>query len=244
MQQGSPQQQGYLPYGQQMSERPPRPPHSTSHTSGTVPTLNQMSPSSSSRPPTSSSHSYSRSSPAAKYVPFSPGNPPETPQYQSQRSYYPPETPVGGVSQSPLALADIRGPVTFDSEMLSPNPLREAAATVQSPSSYLAPWPIYAFDWCNWAPSPGTGAGKVAICSYLEDPHNFVSVANHNPSASSADQSSSVDTNIRHNNRATRNGTTRITSVWRGVFTNSGGYLLVSHHTDTLGTAIRTKAID
>jgi hypothetical protein len=68
--------------------------------------------------------------------------------------------------------------VTFDSEMLSPNPLREAAGAVQSPSSYLAPWPIYAFDWCNWATSPGTGSGKVAICSYLEDPHNFVSEEN------------------------------------------------------------------
>jgi hypothetical protein len=41
-------------------------------------------------------------------------------------------------------------------------------------SSYLAPWPIYAFDWCKWRPH-GNGSGKLAIGSYLEDGHNFVS---------------------------------------------------------------------
>lgn len=182
MQQGTPQQgfphtpSGSAAPGMSASERPPRPGPSQGYTSGNVPTLPQMSPAqsgyASNRPSTTSSHSYSRSSPAAKYVPFSPSNPPETPQYQR---YFPPDTPIGGISQSPLALADIRGGINLDSELMSPNPYRDAAGIVQSPSTYLAPWPIYAFDWCNWQLPANTGAGKVAVCSYLEDPHNFVS---------------------------------------------------------------------
>ena len=181
MQQGD-SQYGYpqTPGGGSSDSRTSRPGPSQGYTSGNVPTMNQMSPAQSlhpsSRPGTTSSHSYSRSSPSAKYVPFSPGNAPETPQYPAQRYY--PES-AGGYSQSPLALADIRGGMNLESEMLSPNPYRDAAGIVQSPSTYLAPWPIYAFDWCNWSLTPGAGAGKVAICSYLEDPHNFVSRGYH-----------------------------------------------------------------
>jgi WD repeat-containing protein 68 len=39
----------------------------------------------------------------------------------------------------------------------------------------MAPWALYAFDWCKWAPQ-GNSAGKLAIGSYLEDGHNYVSV--------------------------------------------------------------------
>lgn len=183
MQQGTPQGYPQTPAGSAApgvapSDRPARPGPSQAYTSGAVPTLNQLSPGQPSfatnRPSTTSSHSYSRSSPGAKYVPFSPSNPPETPQYSGQK-YYSPHTPTGALSQSPLVLADIRGGMMgMDSELLSPDPYRDAAG-IQSPSSYLAPWPIYASDWCNWSVSPGHGAGKMAICSYLEDPHNFVS---------------------------------------------------------------------
>jgi len=160
------------------SERPARPTPSQAYTSGSgsVPTMAPGTPNStynSARPSTTSSHSYSRSSPGARYVPFSPGNPPETPQYTQQRYY--PTDPNAAVSQSPLALADIRQGYSLESELLSPNPYRDAAGIVQSPSSYLAPWPIYASDWCNWPLPRDSGAGKMAICSYLEDPHNFVS---------------------------------------------------------------------
>jgi WD repeat-containing protein 68 len=49
----------------------------------------------------------------------------------------------------------------------------ELANPQPSTSNYLAPWALYAFDWCKWTPQ-GKGAGKVAIGSYLEDGHNFV----------------------------------------------------------------------
>ncbi|RAL62957.1 hypothetical protein DID88_004046 [Monilinia fructigena] len=42
-------------------------------------------------------------------------------------------------------------------------------------SNYLAPWALYAFDWCKW-PAQNNDAGKVAIGSYLEDGHNFIQI--------------------------------------------------------------------
>ena len=43
-------------------------------------------------------------------------------------------------------------------------------------SNYLAPFPTYAYDWCKWPVMGGSGAGKMAVASYLEDPHNFIQV--------------------------------------------------------------------
>ncbi|KAG7115846.1 hypothetical protein HYQ44_020260 [Verticillium longisporum] len=43
-------------------------------------------------------------------------------------------------------------------------------------SNYLAPWALYAFDWCKWTPQ-GNSAGKLAVGSYLEDGHNFQALA-------------------------------------------------------------------
>jgi len=245
MQQGD-SQYGYpqTPGGASSDSRTSRPAPSQGYTSGNVPTMNQMSPAQSlhpsSRPGTTSSHSYSRSSPSAKYVPFSPGNAPETPQYPAQRYY--PESGAG-YSQSPLALADIRGGMNLESEMLSPNPYRDAAGVVQSPSTYLAPWPIYAFDWCNWSLTPGTGAGKVAICSYLEDPHNFVSLR-HYSWHGTITHHPYTDTNIRHCDRATRFGRTRLTTTRHQVQPDSRCNMLISHHTYTMGTAVSTEAND
>lgn len=161
------------------SDRPGRPPQSAlqnqQHNS------QQMAPSNS-RPSTlGSSHSYSRSSPAAgpdqKYTPFSTNA--DTSNYSNTSgSRYYPQTPTGAPSQSPLALADIRSQMDLgmSGDLTSPNPYMDATSRlVQTNSSYLAPWPTYAFDWCKWAVPTGGGAGKMAICSHLEDPHNFVS---------------------------------------------------------------------
>jgi WD repeat-containing protein 68 len=43
-------------------------------------------------------------------------------------------------------------------------------------SNYVAPWAVFAFDWCKYPTLGGNSAGKMAIGSYLEDPHNFVSL--------------------------------------------------------------------
>lgn len=177
------------------SDRLARPGPSSVYSSAGVLGLPQLSPAQSSfaaaTRPNTSSHSYSRSSPGVgheqKYIPFS--NPPETPKYGGTPSqkYFSPHTPTGGPSHSPLALADIRPRTELHAgdELLSPNSyLNDGAGIVQTTSSYLAPWAIYAYDWCNWPVGGGSGAGKMAICSYLEDPHNFVSLM-HNASNAS-----------------------------------------------------------
>jgi WD repeat-containing protein 68 len=46
--------------------------------------------------------------------------------------------------------------------------------SVPTNSNYLAPWPVFAFDWCKYPVPHGNSAGKIAVGSYLEDPHNFV----------------------------------------------------------------------
>ena len=146
-------------------------------------TTNFPSMDSGSRPTTmNSQHSYSLSSPAAsqdqKYTPFS--TTPDQSRYGGiSSSKWIPQTPTGAPSQSPLALADIR-PRT---ELHLPDDLSSPSAGLgadvslpQTPSSYIAPWQVYSYDWCNWPVNGGSGAGKMAICSYLEDPHNFVSL--------------------------------------------------------------------
>ena len=150
-----------------------------------VPTLPQLSSHSQQHPPTrpsvsSHSHSYSRSSPAGldqqKYVPFT--STPENSKFASppNQRYTTSQTPQGGGAYSPLGLADIRG---LADDPQSANPLTgDGYPSVATNSNYLAPWPVYAFDWCKWPvpqQSSGEGAGKMAIGSYVEDGHNFVS---------------------------------------------------------------------
>jgi WD repeat-containing protein 68 len=141
-----------------------------------------------SQPSPHSSHSYSRSSPAGmgpeqkydqKYIPFS--NTPEqskyTPNTPAQKYY--PSTPSGAASHSPLGLADIRPRAnsSMDQEggMGHGNAMMTEHNKVPSNSNYLAPWSIYAYDWCKWNVPGGNSAGKMAVGSYLEDNHNFVS---------------------------------------------------------------------
>ncbi|KAG7005625.1 hypothetical protein G7Y79_00018g044320 [Physcia stellaris] len=129
----------------------------------------------------SHSHSYSRSSPAGldhqKYVPFT--STPENSKFASppNQRYTTSQTPQGGGAYSPLGLADIRG---LADDPQSANPLTgDGYPSVATNSNYLAPWPVYAFDWCKWPvphQSSGEGAGKMAIGSYVEDGHNFIQI--------------------------------------------------------------------
>ncbi|KAF1832722.1 WD40 repeat-like protein [Decorospora gaudefroyi] len=131
-----------------------------------------------------SSHSYSRSSPAGmgpdqKYIPFS--STPDQHKYAAgtpAQKYYP-STPSGAASNSPLGLADIRprGNPAMDQESMGHgNAMVSDQNKVPSNSNYLAPWSIYAYDWCKWNIPGGTSAGKMAVGSYLEDNHNFIRI--------------------------------------------------------------------
>ena len=123
------------------------------------------------RPAHQSSHSHSRSSPAGldqKYIPFSATTPTKA---------YSPQTPTMATSHSPLGLSDIRRGIKEDysTEGYSSHHVHDYAPT-QTKSNYLAPWATYAYDWCKWPVHNGNSCGKMAVASYLEDPHNFVSL--------------------------------------------------------------------
>lgn len=135
------------------------------------------------------SHSYSRSSPAGlgpdqKYIPFS--HTPDQNKYIAAdqnkyistpgQKYLQSSTPSGPASNSPLGLADIRPRAnsSMADEGMSGNTLFGEDNRVPSNSNYLAPWGVYAFDWCKWPVTGGNSAGKMAVGSYLEDTHNFV----------------------------------------------------------------------
>ncbi|KAI1111043.1 WD40 repeat-like protein [Nemania sp. NC0429] len=166
----------------------------------TAPTLSGMSgaiqhsPSeytSPSKPPLlSMSHTYARSSPAdpydtsapSAYTPYTPTTPGGS-TAPSQSQYISPQDPkysISGsqrnVSNTPLGLADIRPRADSSLSDSQPGTMGyELANSQPSPSNYLAPWALYAFDWCKWTPQ-GKGAGRVAIGSYLEDGHNFIQI--------------------------------------------------------------------
>lgn len=154
---------------------------------GSIPTLPQLSTQmqQSSQPSRSvtmnHTHSYSRSSPAGmdqpKYKPFT--NTPESNKINSPN----PSSYVSQISQgasySPLGLADIRprADTGFSDGPMSPTIFSDMEVPQYSTNSnYLTPWPIYALDWCKWPPKQnGVQAGKIALGSYLEDNHNYVS---------------------------------------------------------------------
>ncbi|KAL8786489.1 MAG: hypothetical protein Q9195_008194 [Heterodermia aff. obscurata] len=168
--------------------QPGRPGTSSTNTApSAVPTLPQISSHtqqypSTSRPAASGhSHSYSRSSPAGldqqKYVPFT--NTPDNSKFASppNQRYTASQTPQGGGGYSPLGLADIRG---LADDPQSANPLTgDGYSSTPTNCNYIAPWPVYSFDWCKWPvpqQSSGEGAGKMAIGSYVEDGHNFIQI--------------------------------------------------------------------
>ncbi|RMD39354.1 hypothetical protein DV735_g5771, partial [Chaetothyriales sp. CBS 134920] len=132
----------------------------------------------------SSAHTYSRSSPGNmmdtphKYKPFS--DTAELAKYTSaSSSSYIPQTPQGPPSYSPLGLADIRprAETGLSDVPFSPSTAAEPERVqLASTSSTIAPWPIYAVDWCKWRPRKAGSAGKIALGSYLEDNHNYIQV--------------------------------------------------------------------
>lgn len=176
-----PPQYGRNPQDELHMQRPPRIALETpTHQTTAAPLHSPMeSYAGSSRPPAmNASHSYSRSSPAAAYDSYQGGMNSEPPsQNLTSPSKY---TPVSqrNVSNTPLGLADIRPRADSNiSEAGLPgaNPYSyDGASAMPTNSNYLAPWAIYAFDWCKW-PAQNGDAGKVAVGSYLEDGHNFVS---------------------------------------------------------------------
>ncbi|KAH6982756.1 WD40-repeat-containing domain protein [Ilyonectria destructans] len=139
---------------------------------------------SSSKPSLSMSHSYSRSSPAAAYegsssyhayTPTTPGGASQLMSPSDPSKYNAPGS-QRNISNTPLGLADIRPRADSSMSDGTHGPLGYDLANAQpGTSNYLAPWAIYAFDWCKWAPQ-GNGAGKLAVGSYLEDGHNFIQI--------------------------------------------------------------------
>lgn len=199
------------------SLQPGRPGATASITApSTVPTLPQIQSSSqglsnSSRPSTAShAHSYSRSSPAGmdtpKYSPFI--SAPETLKYASPPNHRSTsfQTTSGESAYSPLGLADIRplGESGLDGPQ-SANPYsNDGHSEFPTNSNYLAPWAVYAFDWCKWPvqqPSSDDSAGKMAVGSYVEDGHNFVSRCMH-PFWIGSSSLTSLDPNSRYSNNS------------------------------------------
>jgi WD repeat-containing protein 68 len=138
------------------------------------------------KPGSLSLHAYSRSSPSAPYEGSSSGYMPYTPttpggSAASSQFMSPPEpkyTPTNSrnISNTPLGLADIRPRADSSlSDGLPGTPGYEPPTSHARTSNYMAPWALYAFDWCKWVPQ-GNNAGKLAIGSYLEDGHNYVSI--------------------------------------------------------------------
>lgn len=173
-----------------------RPQAGAANTAPTLPTMQSMPPPSTqqqdyqtpAKPSLNLSHGYSRSTsatggydgPNPNYSPYTPTTPGGSVASSSQfmsptdRGYNAPGS-QRNMSHTPLGLADIRP--RADSTLSDGLPSGADFNMQNTPpgtSNYMAPWATYAFDWCKWAPQ-GNGAGKVAIGSYLEDGHNFVS---------------------------------------------------------------------
>lgn len=162
--------------------QPGRPGAVSTNTAPSLPTIPQdySTPSRT----TSLSHNYTRSSPAAgfdnqgfaSFHATTPGAS-EQNQFSSPTQKYTPQTSQRTISNTPLGLADIRPRTesTLAEGLSGANPYSyDGTSATPTNSNYLAPWALYAFDWCKW-PAQNNDAGKVAIGSYLEDGHNFVS---------------------------------------------------------------------
>ena len=189
LEQATPEGSQYQSAGQLPgSLQPGRPAAMSANTAPIVPTISQTQDqfSTPSRNSTLSlSHNYTRSSPAAAfdgqgYPPFSGTTPSGTDHFSSPTNpKYTPQSAQRNVSNTPLGLADIRPRADsgLSEGLPGANPYSyDGANAMPTNSNYLAPWAIYAFDWCKW-PAHNNDAGKVAVGSYLEDGHNFVSLS-------------------------------------------------------------------
>lgn len=180
------------------SLQPGRPGAISVNTAPAVPLVSQSSTQDQYASPSRSStvgvaHNYTRSSPATGfegpqgYSPFSPTTPNTDQAYfagGSNSKYMPAQR---AISNTPLGLADIRPRADSGISEGGPgsNPYSyDGANATPTNSNYLAPWAIYAFDWCKW-PAQNHDAGKLAVGSYLEDGHNFVSLNFHSQLLSS-----------------------------------------------------------
>ncbi|KAH8885794.1 WD40 repeat-like protein [Thozetella sp. PMI_491] len=163
-----------------------RPPAISANTAPTIPTMPQPEYQTPSKPGNLNiAHAYSRSSPAAPYEGGSSYHPytPTTPSGPSSSQFMSPSDPKynapgsqRNISNTPLGLADIRPRADSSLSDGIPGTLGYELTNTQSgTSNYMAPWALYAFDWCKWAPQ-GNGAGKVALGSYLEDGHNYIQI--------------------------------------------------------------------
>lgn len=133
----------------------------------------------------SQAHSHPRSIPAGmderKYLSYP--NTSESFEYTSTpTNTCSSSTPLVDPTRSPLGLADIR---PFADQEKGDNPSivdfysHDEELAVPTNSKYLAPWPIYAFAWCKWPVQQDVsenGGGKMAIGSFIEHGHNFVSI--------------------------------------------------------------------
>ncbi|KAF2486511.1 WD40-repeat-containing domain protein [Neohortaea acidophila] len=176
-----------LPGALQPAGGVPRAPPSTFTTPPTVPSMNiatnaqqytQQSPSRS-----NPIHSHSRSSPTGmdgsqKYIPFNHTPSQNSPSTSNPKAYNLSHTQSpAGPSHSPLNLTDIRSRAISDAnDGTSGTNVLFSYSDTPTNSNYLAPFPTYAYDWCKWPVLGGSSAGKMAVGSYLEDPHNFIQI--------------------------------------------------------------------
>ncbi|EEH07086.1 WD domain-containing protein [Histoplasma capsulatum G186AR] len=126
---------------------------------------------------------FSRSSPSTFDQPkFNQvGSTPDNGKYISPTTgTYATQTPQASSPYSPLGLADIRPHI--DSAMSEDTSStvtggNNGDAPYSTNSNHIAPWAVYALDWCKWPPPPGGSSfGKIAIGSYLEDSHNYIQI--------------------------------------------------------------------
>jgi WD repeat-containing protein 68 len=266
LEQATPEVSQYQSAGQLPgSLQPGRPGPITANTAPSVPTLPQtMSQEQYSSPSRSSalglSHNYTRSSPAAGfdgqgYTPFTPTTPGGTDQghfTSPMTQKYTPQNTQRAVSNTPLGLADIRPRADsgLSDGLPGANPYSyDGANAVPTNSNYLAPWAIYAFDWCKW-PAQNHDAGKVAVGSYLEDGHNFVSIPTSFPIPFRSFCEKTLiflpDSNSRltdHSN-TTRVVYARSSKVWTRIHKDCGSYTFLPSHTSLMGTSIIPETIN
>ncbi|KAL1835446.1 hypothetical protein VTJ49DRAFT_6702 [Mycothermus thermophilus] len=128
---------------------------------------------------------YDSSAGGSGYIPYTPTTPgggataSSSSQYMSptDQKYNPPSssTSARNLHNTPLGLHDIRPRADSSLSDGMPGTPYELANLAPRTSNYVAPWALYAFDWCKWSPQ-ANGAGKLAIGSYLEDGHNFIQI--------------------------------------------------------------------
>lgn len=130
-------------------------------------------------------HSHSQSSPTGmdQQEYFSCTNTPENSKYTSATTdKCSSPAPEGDSTHSLLGLADMAPFV--DQEISdghsSADPYSEdEQLSVPTNSNYMAPWGVYALAWCKWPVQQHEskyGGGKMAIGSFIEEGHNFVSI--------------------------------------------------------------------